>query len=122
MRCSQCKSKMLCLDTRTQPDGTVRRKVVCNTCDIQAYTIETWETDIAPRRRYVQVEDTQAEKVLKQLGVEKPEPKSKHSKRKEVVRKQREREATLSTFDDMDEDYTPDFTELGLDIPSTDDW
>jgi hypothetical protein len=78
---------------------------------------------LIPRRRNKTVVDVEADRLMRKIGVEKvvvPKPTKKH---KDVVSKQRSREAVApSVFEDMEEDYAPDFTELGLDVPRSDDW
>lgn len=123
MRCTQCKAKMKCLDTREQDDNRTKRKWVCYSCDLQGYSYEHWNGRLTKRNRYKEVVDVGTDRLMKQLGVQKPEEPKPAKKRKEVVRKQRARESVEpSVFEDMEEDYAPDLSDLGLDIPRQDDW
>lgn len=120
MRCTQCKTKMKCLDTREQDDNRTKRKWVCNACNLQGTSYEHWNGRLVKRNRNKQVIDVATDRLMKQVGLHIPAPTKKH---KEVVRKQRAREsADPSVFEDMDEDYAPDLSDLGLDIPRNNDW
>jgi len=123
MRCTKCKKKMKCVDTREQDDGTTKRKWVCNACDLQGYTYERWDGKLTGRNRYKQVIDVATDRLMKQIGLGIPPAPKPTKKVKEVVRKQRARESVdPSVFEDMNEDYAPDLGDLGIDIPRTDDW
>lgn len=124
MRCTKCKEKMKCVDTREQDDGTTKRKWVCNACDLQGTSYESLSGKLIPRKRNKTVVDVEADRLLRKAGIEKPVPAPKPTKKvKDVVRKQRAREsADPSVFEDMDEDYAPDLSDLGVDIPRTDNW
>ena len=124
MRCTKCKKKMKCVDTREQDDGTTKRKWVCRACDLQGTSYESLSGKLIPRKRNKTVVDVEADRLLRKVGIEKPVPAPKPTKKvKDVVRKQRAREsADPSVFEDMDEDYAPDLSDLGVDIPRTDNW
>lgn len=41
MKCWECKTKMICADTRTATEGRVRRRMyLCTNCGKKTYTIE----------------------------------------------------------------------------------
>lgn len=124
MRCTQCKTKMKCLDTREQDDNRTKRKWVCNACNLQGTSYEHWNGRLVKRNRNKQVIDVATDRLMKQVGLHiPPAPPAPTKKHKEVVRKQRAREsADPSVFEDMDEDYAPDLSDLGLDIPRNNDW
>jgi transcriptional regulator NrdR family protein len=124
MRCTKCKEKMKCVDTREQDDGTTKRKWVCRACDLQGTSYESLSGKLIPRKRNKTVVDVEADRLLRKVGIEKPAPAPKPTKKvKDVVRKQRARESVdPSVFGDMDEDYAPDLSDLGVDIPRNDDW
>jgi transcriptional regulator NrdR family protein len=124
MRCTKCKEKMKCVDTREQDNGGTKRKWVCDACSLQGYSYEFISGKLIPRKRNKQVVDVATDRLMKQIGIDKPVPAPAPTKKhKEVVRKQRAREsADPSVFEDMDEDYAPDLGDLGVDIPRNDDW
>ena len=123
MKCTQCKDKMKCVDTREQDGNKTRRKWLCNACNLQGYTHEAFITKLEPRRKYKTVLDVEADRLLRKIGIAKVSKPKATKKHKELLRNQRAREPiALSGFDDMEEDYAPDFTDLGVDIPHTDNW
>lgn len=101
MKCPSCQSKMKCLETRWDNQNKQScRRYKCE-CGVRGITTEQWVREVV-------------------VPPPKPKPPPKMKRPRVVTRKKKE-EKDFS-FDDMDEDYGSDLSNLGIDIPAGGEW